>query len=242
MTTPTGVTNQTPDSHQDSLHKTLYTKSIDQSGWLAIKLKNGIVTVPEFVKVATTKIQDNRIYFVVLEGRYKGEIASLKLENKEKCLVSSPRGTGAKLIATIQGRKRLHSEKRKDEHNQLIAKLVFDGKKAMITLDSDIDYIDTHNGNVRKHSTPLPKGTYKIRVPEAAGKQEFTSFYGVDYHTVWFLIEYEATNYSNFVHVGHLSEGCVTVYQLEMWESVYKYLISNRLDKEGKYVGTITIE
>jgi hypothetical protein len=62
------------------------------------------------------------------------------------------------------------------------------------------------------------------------------------YHTVWFPIEYAATANSNFVHVGNISEGCVTIYDLTKWNDVYRYLISNRSDKEGKYVGIVTIE
>ncbi|MEJ7804691.1 MAG: hypothetical protein WKG03_02055 [Telluria sp.] len=62
------------------------------------------------------------------------------------------------------------------------------------------------------------------------------------YDTVWFAIEYAKTFNSNFVHVGNLSEGCVTMYELEKWNALYAYLISNRLDTEGKYVGSITIE
>lgn len=32
------------------------------------------------------------------------------------------------------------------------------------------------------------------------------------------------------------------MYELEKWNALYAYLISNRLDAEGKYVGTVTIE
>ena len=62
------------------------------------------------------------------------------------------------------------------------------------------------------------------------------------YHTVWLLIEYAPTQNSNFVHPGHLSEGYVTIHELRMGNPLYQYLISNRMDKEGKYVGTVTIE
>lgn len=62
------------------------------------------------------------------------------------------------------------------------------------------------------------------------------------YDTVWFPVEYAANYNSSFVHVGHLSEGCVTVYQIQKWNSVYLYLIKNRLDKAGKYVGILEIQ
>lgn len=62
------------------------------------------------------------------------------------------------------------------------------------------------------------------------------------YHTAWFPIEYAPTKNSSFVHVGNMSEGCVTMYDLTMWYPLYRYLISNRSDKEGRYVCTVTIE
>lgn len=65
---------------------------------------------------------------------------------------------------------------------------------------------------------------------------------GLKYHTVWFPVDYAGNYNSSFVHVGNISEGCVTTYQLEMWNPLYRYLISNRSDPEGMYVGTITIE
>ncbi len=238
-------------------HKVLYTKSIDQSGWLAIRLDSGNVTVPEYVKVSPTEEKDRRFYFLVLEGRYKGKFASLSKENVNKCLVSTQRGNGAKLVAKAIGYKWLISLPRGNERlHQLLAKLEFNGKKATITLDSDINYRETnpispYNGQTL-HSKPLPKGKYKILTPEAAHNIRNTNFYAdpnnpgsypsLKYHTVWFQIENPETYNSNYVHVGNLSEGCVTMYELEMWNPLYLYLISNRLDKDGKYVGAITIE
>jgi hypothetical protein len=134
------------------------------------------------------------------------------------------------------------------------ATLMFQGHSATITLDSDVDYEESNAnspyvGQIR-HSKPLPKGTYKIMTPQFPKEAKYTSFYvtrpggypDLKNHTVWFPIEYAPTNNSNFVHVGNLSEGCVTMYELKMWNPLYLYLIKNRLDKEGKYVGTVTID
>ncbi|MDO8988594.1 MAG: hypothetical protein Q7U91_03080 [Sideroxyarcus sp.] len=245
--------------------ETRYTKSIDESGWLMILLDGkSKVSVPEFVKVVLmkkrgkngepTKENETRTYFIVQEGRYKGETASLSKENSEKCLIKTTRGKGANITAKIIGRSWEFSQPKKEKYNQLWATLSFDGKQARITLDSDVPFIETNTNSPYRdqilHSKPLPKGTYKIRAPEAAGREDFTNFYvtgpggysGLKYHTVWFLIENATTHNSNFVHVGNVSEGCVTMYQLEMWNVLYRYLISNRMDKEGKYVGTVTIE
>jgi hypothetical protein len=250
-------TNNTPQSIYPATAKVLYTKSVDESGWLVVKLEPSgeRVAVCEFIKVAITK-EDSRVHFLILEGRYKKQTASLSKDNKTRCLVDVKRGPGAKLVAKIEGRKAEISVPRNDNkfYNQLFATLNFDGKKARITLDSDIPFRETnrlspYNGQIR-HSKPLPKGTYKILTPEAAGRENFTDFYatnpggypGLKYHTVWFPVEYAGNYNSSFVHVGNISEGCVTMYQLEMWNPLYLYLISNRLDADGKYVGSVTIE
>jgi hypothetical protein len=258
-TSPLAVaqTNTTPGSVHRATAKTLYTKSVDETGWLAVQLEPSgeRVTVCEFTKVSVIK-EDSRVHFLILEGRYKKRTASVSKENKSRCLADVKRGSGAKLTAKIQGRTETSSPARRDGRvfNQLFATLSFDGKAARVTLDSDVDFLETNpmsplNGQWT-HSKPLPKGTYKILAPEAAKEARYTAFYvtnpggypGLRYHTVWFPVEYSGNYNSSFVHVGNVSEGCVTTYQLEMWNPLYLYLISNRMDSDGKYVGTITIE
>ena len=250
-------TTSTPGSVFSATAKLLYAKSADDTGWLVVKLEPSgeRVAICDFTKIAVTK-EDGRVHFLILDGRYKKRSASLSKEYKARCLVEAKRGAGAKLTAKTLGRKQEVSVPRGDGRplNQLFATLSFDGKTARITLDSDIDFIESNPlspfKGQRIHSKPLPKGTYKILAPEAAQKPDYTSFYatnpggypGLKYHTVWFPVEYAGNYNSSFVHVGNLSEGCVTMYQLEMWNSLYLYLISNRMDQDGKYVGTITIE
>lgn len=249
-------TNPTPDSVYQAIVKVRFTKSLDSSGWLRIKMEpSGESRVLcECVKVTITK-EGDRTEFLVMEGSLKGKVASLGAANAAKCLVAVKRGSGASIVARIEGRKWWKSKPRNDEgYNQLSAKLMFNGQKATITLDSDVDFKESNplSPNVGRvlHSKALPKGTYKIMVPEVPKDANMTAFYvtrpggypDLKYHTVWFPIEYAATQNSNFIHVGNLSEGCVTVYELKMWNPLYQYLITNRVDKDGKYVGTITIE
>ncbi|WP_426336984.1 hypothetical protein ACN9MY_06155 [Pseudoduganella sp. R-31] len=249
-------TNTNANSVHPVVVTTKYTKSPDTSGWLKVQLEpsGGMVFLPEFVKVSVIK-EDSRTHFMILEGDNKGKTASLKRENAANCLAAASRGNGAKIVAKTLGRQKLASRPRHNEVlNQLIATLTFDGQSAMITLDSDVDFKESNPMSPYyeqiRHSQPLPKGTYRILAPSVAKRADFTSFYvtapggnpDLKFHTVWFPIEYAATQNSNFVHVGNLSEGCVTMYDLTKWNALYKYLISNRSDKEGKYVGTVTIE
>ena len=249
-------TNTTPNSLVTVPVKTRYTKALDTTGWLHVKLepsgKAGYL--PEYVKVQISK-EGDRTLFLIREGRYKGQMASLKTENAAKCLVDVKRGAGAKLVAKMgPGYKELYSKPKRETNKQLISTLSFDGKTATITLDSDVRFRETNTAsplhNQFLQSKPLPKGLYKILAPESAKSAGFTEFYrsgdggdpNLKYDTVWFAIEYAKTHNSNFVHVGNLSEGCVTVYEIGKWNALYAYLISNRLDVEGKYVGTITIQ
>ena len=249
-------TNATPNSVVKVPVKTRYTKAADSTGWLHVKLEPSGTAgfLPEFVKVQISKETD-RTYFLIREGRYKGQMASLKKENATKCLVDVKRGAGAKLVAKMgSGYQELFSKPKNQTNKQLISTLTFDGKSATITLDSNVKFRETNKASPLfdqiLQSKPLPKGVYKILAPESAKAANFTDFYrtrpggepDLKYDTVWFAIEYAATHNSNFVHVGNLSEGCVTMYELGKWNALYAYLISNRLDAEGKYVGKITIE
>jgi len=258
MSPPIAVTdsNTISGSVQPVTVKTRYTKAPDTSGWLRVRLEPSgeSAFLCEFVKVAVSK-EGERTQFVIMEGQHKRKTASLSKENAAKCLVDAKRGGGASIVAKIKGREWLVSQPRRGERlNQLVATLSFDGKSATITLDSGVRYTESNpmspNVGTVQQSKPLPRGTYKILTPEVPKTPNMTAFYAtapggypdLKYHTVWFPVEYAPTHNSNFVHVGNLSEGCVTMYELKMWNPLYAYLIANRSDKEGKYVGTITID
>ncbi|OCG71840.1 hypothetical protein A9G41_01990 [Gilliamella sp. Nev5-1] len=235
--------------------KHFYTKSIDTSGWLKVKLdpSNKFAFLCDYTKVIIQKVENDRTYFLIKEGRYANNIASLSNKNAIKCLIDCSRGTGATLTVTNLKRKKEISIIRKQELNQLFADLSFNGNKARITIDSDVDYVETNplSPYYRQilHSKPLPNGTYNILAPFTAGDKESTDYYRTDpngykalaYDTVWFPIEYAPTYNSNFVHVGNLSEGCITCYEIQKWNDLYQYLISNRSDSDGKYVGKLII-
>lgn len=148
--------------------------------------------------------------------------------------------------------KKEFSKIRNEELNQLFSELTYADKKIRITLDSDVDYIDTNPLSPKKgqqqHSKPLPKGTYKIPppmfpMPQARMRKYREPPYGfadLKWDTAWFLIEYAPTYNSNFIHTGHLSEGCITCYNPKDWNALYEYLIKHRTT-DGKYVGTLII-
>ncbi|MDR0807380.1 MAG: hypothetical protein LBN41_11715 [Enterobacteriaceae bacterium] len=252
-----GIANQVSNSNQTVTGKIRYVKSIDTSGWLWVKLEPSKenVYLCEFTKVLLVKDESGRSYFSIMEGPYAKKTASLSSVNAKKCLIQIKRSLGANIIVIISGRQWVISKPRNNTgYNQLVSILNFNGDTAKITLDSDIDYEETNSNSpyFRKvrHSSPLPKGEYKILAPDYPKDTSMTSFYrnnyggypDLKYDSVWFPIEYAGNQNSSFVHVGHLSEGCITISQLDKWNDIYKYLISNRLDNEGKYVGILTIK
>lgn len=97
--------------------------------------------------------------------------------------------------------------------------------------------------------TPIPKGTHAILAPDYSHQAISTAGYaaatpGMVGNDVWFPIGLNgsADNSSRYVHVGNLSEGCVTVYQLERWTAIYSYPISHRVpNSNGKRIGALVV-
>ncbi|ECJ3939906.1 hypothetical protein YT28_23740 [Salmonella enterica subsp. salamae] len=261
-----GSTNQQTNSQQIVKGKVRYVKSLDTTGWLWVKLypyKNQAkddVYLCEYTKVLLQKVPEGqeksgKTFFKIMEGPYTGKMAFLSDGYVGKCLIQTTRSSGAKLDVKIIGRDKKKSEIRMSEYNQLMAIMSFNGDKASITLDSDVNYKETNKNSPNYgqilHSSQIPKGVYKVMAPDFPKDKTMTGQYrttvkggnpNLKYDTVWFPVQYAANHNSSFVHVGHLSEGCITVYETTKWNSVYLYLIKNRSDKEGKYVGILEIQ
>lgn len=254
MAAPTGTTNTRQRSTQTAVYQTKYTKSPDISGWLMVKNSstNESIYLCEYTQVLIQRVSGGYTFFLIKDGHYKNIVAKMSTSNADKYLISFTRGNGATLRVSVRGRKNELSNIRNERLNQLFSILTFNGKTARITIDSDVTYKETNRnspdyGKVKK-SKPLPYGRYKIMIPDFAKDQNMTSFYrtsrngfsGLKYDRVWFPIEYAPTHNSNFVHVGHLSEGCITCYEIPKWNDIYDYLIKNRTS-DG-YIGELIIE
>ena len=101
-------------------------------------------------------------------------------------------------------------------------------------------------------SDPLPKGEYKLRLPDAphAGGNSYTDL--SKFATVWFKIDQSVDDLNRYLHVGRATAGCMTCGEestgggtdddRKRWTEVYNYLITRRPGKGTKYVGTLKIE
>lgn len=70
------------------------------------------------------------------------------------------------------------------------------------------------------------------------------TFNGMVGNDTWFPIGLgnSLNNSSRYIHVGHLSEGCVTVHELGKWTALYGYLISHRVPgSRGLRIGQLIV-
>jgi hypothetical protein len=60
------------------------------NGWLLVRILNGeAISLPAFLKVKSLYYKNNREYFEILEGHYKGKTASVKLKGEKSYLLPS---------------------------------------------------------------------------------------------------------------------------------------------------------
>ena len=91
--------------------------------------------------------------------------------------------------------------------------------------------------------TPLAPGRYSVLVPDAPHASNMTLDYfsrttSMRADQVWFPIRHG--NNGRYVHVGNVSEGCVTVLDIDRWPTVHEALISHR-SPVGDAVADMTV-
>lgn len=218
-----------------------YTRRAEAAGWLSVRLASGQFTsLCEYTCVDVLRESQGRTYFTIVDGFIApGQEASLKTENAAKYLVSAGPGGGVHLTARYKGAPAEEVSPVKGRLRQQWAELSFAGQTAVITLNS------VWNGKY----TPIIPGTHAILAPDFSHALIPTSGYvaitpGMVGNDVWFPlgINGSSQNIGRFIHVGHISEGCVTVHQLERWTPLYELLISHRVPgTAGKRIGSITV-
>ncbi len=220
-----------------------YTRRADNSGWLTVKLsKTGILTsLCEYTQVDVLQSVNHRTYFKIMDGYVSpGEEASLTDANAALYLTATGPQGPASISVMYQGAPVEEVSKFKGKLKQQWAKLTFNGQTASVTLNS------IWNGSY----SPIPPGMHTILAPDYSHKVISTSSYvaatpGMIGNDAWFPIGINGTmqNSSRYIHVGHLSEGCVTVHELGKWTAIYNYLISHRvLGSAGKKVGQLIVK
>jgi hypothetical protein len=218
-----------------------YYVKTDDSGWvLALKPDNKTkASLCSHTKVQVITKANGRTLFKVCDGPNKDQSLSMSNENAALHLSNHPKDAPAQAEAslTVIYKKRdtaWYSKARNQTLDQQLGSLAFLGKTIEVTLNSD------WGGSY----TPIAVGEYKIRIPDSPHDSNMTAYYRkvapkLRYDQVWFPIEHG--NNSRYVHVGNVSDGCVTVVDLEKWNDVYSYLIRHRTPG-GKHVGKLIVK
>lgn len=219
-----------------------YTRRADRSGWLTVKLsKTGLLaSLCEYTQVEILRHDNLRTYFKIIDGFVSpGQEASLTNTNASRYLVSTGPAGAASLSVAYQGKPAEEVSRFKGKLTQQWARLTFQHQTALVTLNS------VWNGSY----SPIPPGRHTILAPDYSHQAISTAGYvsatpGMVGNDVWFPIGLNGSmqNSSRYIHVGHLSEGCVTVHELGKWTDVYHYLISHRVPgSAGKKVGELVV-
>lgn len=226
-----------------------YTRRADDSGWLGVLLSDTgkLGFLCEYTRVAivrkgTMGKEKDRLFFKISDGNsdFVGQEASLKQQNADKFLSDDGPGGPAVVRVKYVGSPTPEVSQFKGPLTQQWAKATFNGEHATVTLNSVWD----------QSFTPIPAGTHMIMAPDESHGNISTAGYrgatpGLRCTDVWFPIQLSGTsgNSGRYVHVGHLSEGCVTFHELIKWNAVYDYLISSRVPGvDGKFVGNLIVE
>jgi len=238
-----------------STGKTKYTRRASSDGWLRVQLTHAQPTqfhgspimtkdwfLCEYTAVEMTKEENGRAYFVINDGyTCVGQEASLATENAAKYLSDQGPGSAATVNVRYVGKPSYEVSPYKGRLLQQWGELTVHGVlTAQITLNSFVD----------SKYTPVPPGHHLILAPDGSHRENGdTRGYaqatpGMVGNDIWFPIGLNGshTNSSRYIHVGHLSEGCVTTHELPKWTALYEYLISHRVPSSmGKLVGQLEV-
>lgn len=217
----------------------MYVNEVGNDGWLqaldsASKRRTSLF---KYTKLTNISSQDGRTSFVVQEGPAKGRTLSLWTENAKRYLGRRSPERSAITVTVEYGkyREKWHSSARDEDLNQQMATMTVGTLTVQVTMNSVWG----------AGFSPLPAGKYSLLLPDAPHSGAYTRFYrqaapALVCDQVWFPIQFEKN--SRYVHVGNVSEGCVTVLDLAKWSEVHEALISHRmLDRSGTVVGVGTL-
>ncbi|MBP5100778.1 hypothetical protein [Pseudomonas protegens] len=246
MTNPlwsgSGTTTTTPGHIQRVLADvTRYINKVpNESGWLLVGMDN----VPrenwpflfKYCKVTLTFTKDQKTYFKILEGAHKGKTAFLSEANAKEYLGKiAPKKKPVELVM-VYGRFN-------DKWMSITRDRALPQQLANGTLDG-IHFEAAMNTVWGLIYSPIPPGTYSILLPDVPHAKDYTEPYKAEYpnlshHQVWFPIDHG--DKSRYVHVGNVSEGCVTVVSLNRWSAIHEALVSHR-SPDGNSVGTLIVK
>ncbi|MGB0879689.1 MAG: hypothetical protein ACPGTO_03900 [Polaribacter sp.] len=171
-------------------------------GWVNAKFSNGeIKALPQYLRVELVKLYegDSRDYFIIKEGVFKSEKASINNSGGSYVKKGLPPRTSSR-------------------------EMVFFRTKEIL----EITGLGTFNA-ITEPSTPVPLGKHDIKIPDHPHASGSSYVDRAKYARTWFSLGNFSGVGDVYLHCGSRSLGCVTVTDIEKWDLIYNYLIKARL-------------
>lgn len=187
----------------------------DRKGWLKVKLDRGkIISLPEYIKVNFLERISNRDKFEILEGVHKGEKASVSARGATTSWLGSPMPSYKIAVS--------------------------------LTFTISTSQLQTPIGDIQAITdsiNPILPEIYPIQLPDFPHNLGQPYLDQATKALTWFYLgtgnAVQGKN-DRYLHTGLVSEGCVTVQEIDKWDYLYKSLIRARASG-GKKIGKLTV-
>jgi len=215
-----------------------YVNEIGTDGWLQARSEatHALVPLAKYTALRIESAQADRTTFTVMDGPQAGKRMSVSTSNARRYLGTRAPTRSPALIEVTYGPyvPQWHSVARSQYLDQQMATLKIDGMSVNVTM----------NTNWGGSFYPLPAGQYEVLVPDGPHNSNMTHYYrktyqDLIYDQVWFPIKYKDN--SRFVHIGNVSDGCVTVLDMNQWAAIHEAIISHR-SPDGMGVATLVVK
>jgi hypothetical protein len=221
--------------HESSIR---YVNLVGVDGWMQARddATGQLIALPKYTKVRVSAPHLGRVSLRVQEGLHRGRMLSLSESNARLHLGAKAPTLQAARITVVYGRHIndwVSVARRGQQIDQQMATMSVNGLTVAVTMNS------VWNGKF----TPLDPGEYEVLLPDVPHRGNMTTFYrdsepSLHHDQVWFPIRHG--NNSRYIHVGNISDGCVTVLDLARWADIHEALISHRAP-DGRSVATLTV-
>ena len=225
---------------------TAYVNKVGEDGWVTIIVEGEYKPIYKYTKLTLLKLNKDgdRVIFRIEEGAFKGKYGSMRIEGgvKEHLSDTAPIINAAAKITLKYGKRKKNWQSNIRTNLNTGMPLIYDQQLATLTIGNisvEVTLNTEWNSGRRK---PLDVGTYEIALPDFPHPQKYTQAYKVGgkpnqngtlvggktvkYHTVWFPI-YPLSE-QRYLHIGHVSHGCVTIIDYHKYPEIHDYLIKHR--------------
>jgi hypothetical protein len=193
-----------------------YVEALGGDGWLNVTMDaGGVQALPEYLKVRVVSSDDKRESFKILEGKLANKGASVAKKGWswfEWDWDESYFEAGTATVSAVS--------------------LTFYRRSGKLFIPGvgEVSAI-THPDN------PVPLGSHDLEIPDAphGGGLGYVN-QGAKYAKTWFRVGRSGDRY---LHCGRATAGCITVTDIDQWDSIYRKLIRARKDLSS--VGTVKV-